>query len=407
VLGTLFPLSPYQQCLYHQHTYGISSPANSMILMLKLRRFNDSATLISAFQQTLNRYPYLKHAFTLQENQLAAKTKEDATTKVHDLTTLKADQQTAFIKQQAEQSLDPSEQLCEFHLFRLNDIETVLLFKWHHMAGDIVSSGLVFKTFFDYLTQKPDVGDVNADSYEEFVKWQQEFIHSAKGQTAREFWQNKMKQLPPAGRKEPLDSHSGAISHFVIDRAQTGAIKQECAVKRLTFAQYFLALFHQNLAHLFRYDRVLTMMPINNRPNKAFRETIGYFVNFVPIVSHQGEFDQIKQEMTAALNHSSFPFNLLYGAEDKTYGNLFEHVYKYQDEKVFAYDSTLEVEKFGVKENIVSLDDNLVEYPRGGLSLIISHSDDTIKGAFHYNKKRYSTEEVVKLQDSYLKSIKL
>ncbi len=208
------------------------------------------------------------------------------------------------------------------------------------------------------------------------------------------------------------------IVHFHFEKPEIARFLAYCAQEKLTLAQLFFLAYQLFLHDIRNTEQLVTMMPFNTRVKKAYIESIGYYVNFLPFISKFYPHSAIKeycramrQDLMHAMLHSSYPVNVLFDLSVNNYKNQFKNIFKFQNETIFSkelidYQDVLD--KFGRIEKILSLDDNLVNYPRGELTLILSVSEERTHAAFHFVKtcfERHIVEDFSSLYRQKLETI--
>lgn len=131
-----------------------------------------------------------------------------------------------------------------------------------------------------------------------------------------------MQLLPFAKAVRPeVNDYQRSVHRTTLKKTLLQRMKRICARLQVTPAQFLMAGLR---AFLYRYteEEDLTIHLVDgNRPHPAVNDTLGFFVNVVPVrcqVDHSGSFDavlrQIKGLVISALQHSKLPFDAIIDA---------------------------------------------------------------------------------------------
>ncbi|NQZ13089.1 MAG: AMP-binding protein, partial [Algicola sp.] len=87
---------------------------------------------------------------------------------------------------------------CRFELFHCDDGQQRLLLNFHHIVVDMLSVQLFAQQLLGKLADSQMVIAQQGKSYREFIAWQSAFATSEAGQSASDFWQQKLSNSVPA-----------------------------------------------------------------------------------------------------------------------------------------------------------------------------------------------------------------
>ncbi|PLB49865.1 putative LovB-like polyketide synthase [Aspergillus steynii IBT 23096] len=241
-------------------------------------------------------------------------------------------QQVSTMRQQA---LDiESGQVMKAALAKLADAEYALVLIFHHICIDRGSSQSFLEqitSLYDSLRRETNLDAVSRPSvsYAQFSQWHNAQLGSKEMESSVEFWRNEyreppapMKLLPFAQITRPeFNDYQRQIHRATLKDTLQTRMKRICARLGVTPAQFLMAAFR---VFLYRYGQedVLTLHMVDgNRPHPAVNDTLGFFVNVVPVrcaTDLTGTFDdvlkQMKDRIMKSLAHSQLPFDAIVDA---------------------------------------------------------------------------------------------
>jgi condensation enzyme len=177
-------------------------------------------------------------------------------------------------------------------LHRFDDHDAVLILVSHHLFSDGWSASILRREiaacYKSRVTGIPHALPTPLP-YREFASWEQEFLQGEKGAAARRFWQGKLAGAEmftmPVDRLPGPDTlmQGAAVGNFSIDPGSFARVVASAAQNRCSVWHVLLAAF-MVLAEKVAGRSDITLLAANTgRPTREFYDTIGFFVNFVPL----------------------------------------------------------------------------------------------------------------------------
>ncbi|MCI0737274.1 MAG: amino acid adenylation domain-containing protein, partial [Beijerinckiaceae bacterium] len=202
-----------------------------------------------------------------------------------------------------------------------------LLFCAHHIAIDLWSLlivvteiGEAYERFRRGQTHKPPP----ARSYAEFVSWQQNYVESALGESAWEYWRGQLGHalpvlaLPTDLPRLPASDYRGGSEALRLGPELTAALKELAVQQRVSLFALLLAAYQLLLYRYSGQSEIVVGVPSSGRTNDAFAGIVGNCVNPIAVVGHPdpkkcftGFLREIGEQLRNALVHQNFPFPLL------------------------------------------------------------------------------------------------
>ncbi|KAK7906373.1 polyketide synthase [Apiospora marii] len=237
---------------------------------------------------------------------------------------------------QVEIDIEEGESM-NFCLYRLADADYRLALSAHHIAFDNGSTKTFidqYMSLYDALKKGQDLSSVPAPrfSYADFTVWHNARLQDPEVLKDIAWWQDNLAGAPEASALLPF-AQSQRVEGRSAERPSVHASVEPKILKRLkrvsamagaTPFHFLIAAFR---SFLFRYteEEDLTFLMIDgNRPHPEVTDTMGFFVNMIPlrlqIAGGRGDaafetvLAQSAQAVVAALEHNTAPFDSIVGA---------------------------------------------------------------------------------------------
>ena len=236
------------------------------------------------------------------------------------------------LDRQQREALDIEEgEVMKASLFMLPDDRAALAFVFHHIAIDRGSSRSFLEQFtriYDGLRTASNISVIPRPSvrYADFSVWHDGYLQSPAMQGHIDFWKDKYhngapvsKLLPFAKTERPeTNDYKRQIHRDTLKASMHSRMRRISARLGITPAHFLMAAFR---TFIYRYteESDLTVHMIDgNRPHGAVNDTLGFFVNVIPIrcimnedVSFESMLRQTSANVLQALEHSSVPFDTI------------------------------------------------------------------------------------------------
>ncbi len=212
--------------------------------------------------------------------------------------------------------------------YQRGEQDHALLFCTHHVAIDLWT-GLILlndlKIIINGLIsgQNPILPELTSE-YQDFVTWQQGYLHSSTCQHDWEYWHTKlagellMLELPVDFPRPSVSTHRGASKMLHLDSNLTHQVKQLGQKYGATLFMTLLAVYKVLLHRYTHQDDIIVGTASNGRPQARFKSIAGNFVNPIALRSHPAPslsfaayLAQVRDTVVDALSHSDYPFSLL------------------------------------------------------------------------------------------------
>ncbi|MBT8232048.1 MAG: amino acid adenylation domain-containing protein [Bacteroidia bacterium] len=243
----------------------------------------------------------------------------------------------------------------DYPLFRFTQIsisnnESVIIYTSHHIISDAWSSTQMFRTLHGLTLNNQAIERLPELKYQyiDYVLWENTWL---KGEGYQKALSEVMETIPyePEPIDLPLDfkrpnmiNYEGALEKTILNSKLVTQLKQYCKNKNLNLFHLLLATFNILLHKYSQSSEVSVGIPLANRKIKEFQETIGMFLNTLPLVTsispEQTFFEYLLQVKTIGeklVTHQDLPFDKLIDEinpeRSLVYSPLFQVLFVYQN----------------------------------------------------------------------------
>lgn len=239
--------------------------------------------------------------------------------------------------------------LIKLVLYRISHNDCFLLIVMHHIITDFHSNKILFDTIsclYNDVTIVPEkYGYTN--KYSNYSKWQTEFMNSGSYFYSISYWNKKLSglnhflNLPTDKQRPSIQNLKGDVCSFSLTPVQTMHLKNAIHENNTTV---FLFTFTTYLIQLFRYTgqkNIIVGVPFTNRRQAEHKNTIGCFVNILPLVfkispeySFADILGQVRRVFLDAHRNQEVPYEMIVKTaapkRDPSYNPLFQTGFTFQ-----------------------------------------------------------------------------
>ena len=321
---------------------------------------------------------------------------------------------TEFIESQFTKKMDlMNEFLFKTKIFINEQNETVLFFMPNHIVWD----GWCFDLLINELnsnyicinTGEPLKVSEEKYTYSDFIDFSKSLLESRSYAKSLNYWHEKLSgKLPildlPLDYKRPKDKSNLASSVF-IDFESSDVKNLHTVSDKLGVSTFniLLAVFNLVLSKYSGQDDIVVGLPVRNRQNEKFENTVGYFVNSIAIRSKlSGDMSLI--DLIREIARSCFEgfdneqvffedvIKLLGVPQDTSRTPVFQSFFTFQEisnrSETFDNNKLTHIKR---KTNTTHAD----------LDLWVKSSPDKIEGAFVYRIDLFNEVSIERIKDSF------
>ncbi|KAA8649458.1 putative Nonribosomal peptide synthetase [Aspergillus tanneri] len=333
------PMSTFQRRLWFIHNMAEDASFLNLPTVFHLKGNPQADIVRCALQEMKRRNDILRTAYFEGDQISQQQVMEDCTVDLPMLDVSSAasppDSLREHVSGLTRRPLDiESGEVMKASLVKLADTEHALVLIFHHICIDRGSSQSFLEQFtglYDSLKRGTNLDAVPhpSVSYGDFSRWHNARLASAEMQSTLDFWKNEyrkhpapMKLLPFAKTSRPeYNDYQRQIHRATLKTTLQNRMKRICARLGVTPAQFLMAAFRTFLYRYGQEEDLTLHMVDGNRPHPAVNDTLGFFVNVVPVhcaADLTGTFEnvlqQVKEQIMAALAHSQLPFDAIVDA---------------------------------------------------------------------------------------------
>jgi acyl carrier protein len=331
--GVGYPASHTQRRLWLVDRVAGGGAAYHIPMVLRLDGALDAAALRGALQTVVRRHESLRTAFAVAEGELRQFVHDALDVPWQAVDIADDPDRDASARQiaheHAVQRFDLTRgPLLRAALLRLSPLRHLLLLNIHHIAGDLVSLGVLVRELSVHY-QALAAGQSPASpplpvQYKDFAVWQNALLAGAEAQPHRRYWLAQLADPPPPLDlpadfvRPPLKTYNGRVWQTRFDAALTERISQ-CGLA--CGATPFMVLTAALTALLHRYsgqDDIVVGFPLAGRDHPSLTGLIGCFINTVALrnrIDPEEPFAallaRVRLTMLDAYEHQIYPFDRL------------------------------------------------------------------------------------------------
>lgn len=249
------------------------------------------------------------------------------------------------------------EDLFKFFIIKYPNKNTAIYIKIHHILSDAWSlvgmSNKILNYIYSYLDNNILIENKKT-SYLNFIEKEQEYLKSKRYAKDEVFWINKFADITESNKKylkSKRNNKSAKRRTFVIKKSTKDKISRFCKENRISMFTTIISALAIFLKNTQKNNDIIIGTPVLNRLNAVEKETLGLFINILPlriIIDEDSTFmelnTEIMKEIIKILKHQRFPYlDLIKNLrkDNNKIDDLYEIAVSYQNAKL----SNLEFKK--------------------------------------------------------------
>ena len=212
-----------------------------------------------------------------------------------------------------------------FTLFKFEDNTGGLIVTFHHIISDAWTMSLFVDQVMD-IYSKLIAGEIidesENNSYLDFAKSEQDYLHTPRFQKDKEFWNNFFDSEPEpsliSDQKEKIIDTTAKRKIYILDKELYSKLYAFCKEHNCSLYTFFMAIYSLYLARINNNDFSTIGTPILNRTNFKEKNTCGIFVStqaFFMKMNYEETFtDFLREVLTNQMKffrHQKYPYSTL------------------------------------------------------------------------------------------------
>lgn len=223
----------------------------------------------------------------------------------------------------------------------------------HHIIADSWALGLVIKNILkEYHALKNNITlNEEPHSYIDYINSEENYKKQEKYKKDKEYWQEKFKDIPESASIPSLKKNQKNISYkakresFNLDANFMQQINNFCKENRISIFNFLMSIYAIYISRVSHTDDFVIGTPILNRTNYQEKQTMGMFVNTVPIrisnISDLRFIDFVKSlssTIVGVLRHQKYSYTQILEdlrSKNSNISSLYNILISYQITKAF------------------------------------------------------------------------
>ncbi|MGD2089948.1 MAG: amino acid adenylation domain-containing protein [Candidatus Aminicenantes bacterium] len=399
-----FPLSFAQQRIWFLDRLEPGNPSYNLSAGFLLKGTLNAAHLEQSLTEILQRHDVLRTTFSSQDGLPVQVISPSASLSIPRINLQELPgpgpkvEALRLASQEAQRSFDLARgPLLRVMLFRLGELDHLLLMTVHHIIFDAWSMGVFIREMM-VLYEAFSMGNPSPlpglpIQYRDFVCWQRERLQGKILETPLSYWKHQLSghqpvlELPFNRARPALQSYQGKQLSLIFPTPLFNSLKALGRQQGVTLFMTMLTAFKTLLYRYTDQDDINVGIPVAGRNQKETEELIGLFVNTLVIrtrVSHSLTFlqllDQVCQTVSQAYAHQELPFEKL--VEELQPRRDLGHTPLFQVMVVLKNTQTELPEVPGLSLDTIEVERGRAQFD---LSLDIIEGKDELKASMEYN----------------------
>lgn len=298
--------------------------------------------------------------------------------------------------------------LFHFEIIKLNNNTIKLISRFHHIITDAWSLSLIISEIVEIYTKLQNKTDMidKYYGYSNYIEDEKKYIVSDKYFKDQSYWNEIYDTEPQILNFKKIENKNIANAkrfEYVLEQKISDKIKTYCKENNISTYCFFLTCLQLYISKGFNIEDVIIGNPFLNRKNHKERQSIGMYVNTLPIrlkTDYEKSIKELLKENNTiirnTLKHEQYPYNdILEYVKDKynINQNLYNVLFSYQNAQDNRKDTKLKYSTQWVFNNNIS--DNL--------EMHIHDRDDngTFNIVYDYQENVFTNNQIDKLNKRY------
>ncbi|HLP57213.1 MAG TPA: amino acid adenylation domain-containing protein, partial [Candidatus Deferrimicrobium sp.] len=387
-----YPLSPAQKRMFILNRMAQDSIAYNITSLIELHGEVDREKFQEIFRRVIQRHESLRTSFTVID--------EEPVQRIHD--TVEFEIEPLEIKNLRSFDLSKAP-LLRVGLIQEDAGKYILLVDMHHIISDGTSMGVLVKDFMQLFKEEP-VAPLTVQ-YKDYAYMRQNERNTERWQQQAVYWRRQLAGVLPVLNlttdfpRPPEWDFAGRQSGFVLEKAETAALKALARTEDVTLYMVLLSIYTIMLARLAGQEELPVGAPMAGRGHVDTLPIIGMFINtlvlrcFPVMEKTYGDYLlELKTVVLAGLENQDYPFEDVVEemvlSREAGRNPLFDVAFVLQNMDV------PEIEIRDLKLIPHLFDSGVAKFD---MALIVEELNDTLRFTFEYRTSLFTPETMVRL----------
>ena len=238
--------------------------------------------------------------------------------------------------------------LFDIKIFRYPDMTGGVIVNIHHLISDSWTLGLIAKDIVNYYytIHKKAPHTANTNSYIDYINFENNYIKSPKFEKDKMFWTSYLDNKPncvtiPSFTNLKNDDPTIANRKiFALDNSLIKKINSFCNLYNVSLYNFLIAIYSIYISKINKSNDFILGTPILNRTSFTQKNTMGMFINTVPIrvkpennISFLSYVNDIAVNFTSIYRHQKYSYQYILEdlrKNDYSIPNLYKILLSYQ-----------------------------------------------------------------------------
>ncbi|MDX1364339.1 MAG: amino acid adenylation domain-containing protein [Arenibacter latericius] len=309
ISNTLLDLSQAQMSLWVGQQLNPDVPLHNTAYAFKINGALNVDTFKTAFYKVISQIDAFKTIFLVGNNGEPKQTVLQRMDYDLEVVEFPADTPSNIVEEWLQQwslrPIDISKCVFDSVLLNLGEEKYIWMLNMHHLVTDAVSMALIYD-----LTQKY-YGNIKTDnwemiidspSFQNYIQYEILEQENPKNDNSKAYWANKVKELKAVPKLYGVHNNftntesSRVVLPLGAERSQKlRKLSQQPEIRgwttHVTLFNIFLTILYSYLYRVSGQKKLAIGVPNHNRMTKQFQQTVGYFIQFFPMVTEIEEED--------------------------------------------------------------------------------------------------------------------
>jgi amino acid adenylation domain-containing protein len=394
----LWNLSPLNIAYNIPLVYRINGKLNHNVFKSALQNVLDNHDILRASIELINNTPYFKVAgkCDIDEYYIAIRVNSDSSDRLFN----------EYVLAEVHKPFNISgDKLLRVRVFQFNNA-TFISIVFHHIIIDLHSKHVfcaeLSSVYNNLIGSKEILIGLRSKQYNEYIAWHNEWLLSDEAGKMRNIWKTELDdpadqlELPYQLSTEKSDNSSGKRMLFEISPELSGKIDEFSKATNITPFVFILSAYAILLSRVCNQEKIIIGVPFSNRRQEEFTDTIGCFVNILPVSLDLGNkisiIDFIKQVRLALLKvhrKQELPYLELNASLNKNSQRpLFQVGYTFEGPVDLTLDDA-DTESVIIERDGAQLD----------IFLTLWQSKNNYCGFWEYNTDKFSAKSILRFKE--------